>query len=77
MLLITAAMVDNLAKKVDECPLNLGCLVFCFPCNWDRKNGLLYGVAGCPLFRGCLSIEVNERTVRTFRIVHYIVGVCC
>ena len=32
----------------------------------------------CPLFRGCLSIEVNGksgRTVGTFRIVHYIMGV--
>ena len=33
----------------------------------------LYGVAGCPLFRGCLSIEVKGRTVGTFRIVRYIV----
>jgi len=24
-LLTTAAMVDNLAEKVDECPLNQGC----------------------------------------------------
>ena len=32
-------------------------------------------VAGCPLFRGCLSIEVNERAVRTFIFVRYIVGV--
>ena len=39
---------------------------------WDRKNCPLYGVAGCMLFRGCLSIEVNGRAVR---IVHYIVGV--
>ena len=30
---------------------------------------------GCPLFRGCLSIEVNGRAVGTFRIVCYIVGV--
>ena len=37
----------------------------------------LYGVAGCPLFRGCLSIEVNGRTVGTFRTVRYIVGVRC
>ena len=37
----------------------------------------LYGVAGCPLFRGCLSIEVNGRAVGTFRIVRYIVGVRC
>ena len=33
--------------------------------NWDRENCPLYGVAGCPLFRGCLSIEVNGRTVGT------------
>ena len=31
---------------------------------------------GCPLFRGCLSIEVNGMAVGTFRIVCYIVGVC-
>ena len=43
--------------------------------NWDRENCLLYGVAGCPLFRGCLSIEVNGKAVGTFRIVRYIVGV--
>ena len=35
----------------------------------------LYKVAGCPLFWGCLSIEVNGRTVGTFRIVCYIMGV--
>ena len=33
------------------------------------------GVAGCPLFRGCLSIEVNGMAVWTFRIVRYMVGV--
>ena len=43
--------------------------------NWDRENCPLYGVAGCPLFRGCLSIEVNGRAVGIFRIVHYIMGV--
>ena len=34
---------------------------------------------GCPLFRDCLpvSIEVNGRTVGTFRIVSYIMGVRC
>ena len=37
---------------------------------------VLYNVAGCQLFRGCLNIEVNGRAVGTFRIVHYIVGVC-
>ena len=30
---------------------------------------------GVRLFRGCLSIKVNGRTVRTFRIVRYIVSV--
>ena len=39
------------------------------------KNCLLFGVVGCPLFRGCLSIEVDGRTVGTFRIVRYIMGV--
>lgn len=35
------------------------------------------GVAGCPLFRGCLSIEVNVGIVGTFGIVCYIVAVRC
>ena len=39
------------------------------------ENCPLYGVARCLLFRGYLIIEVNGRTVGTFRIVHYIVGV--
>ena len=29
-------------------------------------------LVGCLLFRGCLSNEVNGRTVGTFRIVCYI-----
>ena len=67
-------MVDNLTEKVDECPLNRGrCVLLAY--NWGRENCPLYGVAGCPLFRGCLSIEVNGRAVGTFRIVRYIVGV--
>ena len=64
-------MAGNLAKKVDECPLNRGHQVL-FAYNWDCVNCPLYRVAGCPLFRGCLSIEVNGRTVGTFRIVHYV-----
>ena len=67
-------MVDNLAEKIDECPLNRSRVVL-FAYSWDRESCPLYGVAGCPLFRGCLSIEVNGRAVRTFRIVRYIVGV--
>ena len=73
-LLTTAAMVDYLDEKVDECPLNQGRSVL-LAYNWDCKNCPLYEVAGCPLFRGCLSIEVNERAVGTLRIVCYIVGV--
>ena len=70
-------MVDNLAEKVDECPLNWDrrvLLVYMY--NWDRKNCRLYGVVGCLLFRGCLSIEVNGRTIGTFRIVCYIMCSC-
>ena len=73
-LLTTAVMVDNLAKKVDKCPLNRDRQVL-FAYDWDRESCPLYGVAGCPLFRGCLSIEVNGRTVRTFGIVRYIMDV--
>ena len=72
----TAAMAGNLFEKVDECPLNWGHWVL-FAYNWDCEKTLLYEVAGCPLFRSCLSIEVNGRTVGTFRIVRYIVGVRC
>ena len=36
-----------------------------------------YGVVGCLLFRGCLSTEVNVRTVGTFGIVCYTMGVRC
>ena len=68
--------MDNPAEKVDECPLNRGHKVL-FAYNWDRESCPLYGVVGCPLLRGCLSIEVNGRTVRTFGIVSYIVGVRC
>ena len=61
--------VDHLVEKVDKCP---GSLSIFFAYNWDREKCPLYGVAGCPHFRGCLSIEVNGRTVRTFRIVSII-----
>ena len=46
-----------------------------FAYNWDCESCPLYGVAGCSLFRGCVSIEVNGRTVGTFGIVCYIVDV--
>ena len=44
-----------------------------------KAQGLILpdGVTRCLLFRGHLSIELNRRTVGTFGIVHYIVGVRC
>ena len=51
--------------------LSIVCVQLGLPVIWSS------GVAGCPLFRGYLSIEVNGRTVGTFRIVRYIVGVRC
>ena len=65
-------MVDNLAEKVNECPLNWDPWVL-FAYNWDCEKCPLYRVAGCPLFK----YWSEWRTVGTFRIVRYIVGVCC
>ena len=68
-------MVDNLAEKV-VCPLSRGRYVlFAYNWDWDCEKCPLYGVAGCPLFRG--FIEVYGETIGTFRIVRYIVGVRC
>ena len=64
-------MVDSVGEKVDECLLNRGRLVM-LAYNWDRENCPIYGVAGCPLCRGCLSME---RQSGLFIIVRYIVGV--
>ena len=54
-LLTLAVMVDTLAKMVDERPLNWGHYVL-FVYNWEHENCQLYGVAGCPLFRGVLKV---------------------
>ena len=43
--------------------------------SWDHENCPLYGVARFSLFKDCLSIEVNGRTVGTFRIVRCIMDV--
>ena len=64
--------MDNAAEKVDKVStksglLSIVCVLRC----------PLYGVAGRPLFRVSICIEVNGRTVGTFRIVCYIVSVCC
>ena len=47
--------MDTLAKMVDERPLNWGHYVL-FVYNWEHENCQLYGVAGCPLFRGVLKV---------------------
>ena len=62
--------MDNLAEKVDECPL-IGVIEYCLRTIWDRENCPLYGVAECLLFRGCLSIEVNGRTVGIFSELYH------
>ena len=49
-LLTSAAMVDNLAEKVDECPLNRGRHVL-FVYNWEPENSR--GFQNCPLYQGC------------------------
>ena len=67
-------MVDNLGGKVDKYPLNRGHKVLF---EYNCENCPLYRVAGCLLFRGCSSIEVNGKTVGTFRIVRSIMGICC
>ena len=51
-------MVDNLAEKSSECPLNQG---HCFHTIGTAKNYLLYGVAGCPLTaRESLSTQPKD-----------------
>ena len=48
-------MVDNPTEKIDECPLNRGRYVL-FVYYWEREKCPLYGVAGCPLFRGFYNV---------------------
>ena len=63
--------MDNLAEKVATSVRLIGAVKYCSRTIGTAKTVCaLYGVAGCPLFRGCLGIEVNGRTVGTFRIVH-------
>ena len=46
--LTPAVMVDNLAEKLNECPLYRCRYVYDLEC----EKCLLYGVVGCQLFRG-------------------------
>ena len=54
--------MDNLAKKVDDCPPKSGSLSIVGIQLGPRKLSVIRS-SGCPLFRGCLSIEMNGRTV--------------
>ena len=65
-------MVDNFAAKVDQYLLNWGRL-----CATESMKSVHYQrVTGCPLLRGCLSIEVIGSAVGVFGSVRYIVEVC-
>ena len=57
-------MVDNLAEKVNKCPLNRGRKVL-FAYNWDLESCPLYGVARWPRNRGFLSTILNGDAVGT------------
>ena len=73
MLLATTAMVDNLAEKIDKYLLlrSLSIFIQLGP----RKQSIVRNSWVSTM--GCLSIKVNGRTVETFRIVRYIVGIWC
>ena len=62
-------MVDNLDEKANECPPNR-VVSACIQLGLQKLS--VIQSSGCPVFRGCLSIEVNGRTVGTFGLVHYI-----
>ena len=62
-----SGLLDTVEKCVKVTQVRLSvylhvCKVL-FVYDWECENCPLYRVAGCPLFRGCLSIEVNGRTV--------------
>ena len=71
-------MVDNCAAKVDQYLLNW-VVKYCLCATESMKSVHYERVAGCPLLRGCLSIEVIGRlsAVGIFRSVRNIVEVCC
>ena len=70
---MSAAMADNIAEKVYECPLNRGCIVSVQL--GAQKLSVIWSSRVSAIQE--LHIEVNGRTVGTFGIVRYIVDVCC
>ena len=69
-LLTPVGMVDNLAEKVDKCPLN-HCNVY----NWECKIITLYGVEWDVRYLR-VSNAIEKRS-GLFRIVCYIMSVLC
>ena len=52
------AMVENLAERVDMCPLNQGRYML-FMYNWERETCPSYGVVGYPLFTANVKEKVS------------------
>ena len=57
-------MADSLAEKGNVCLLNQLLSIVAY--NWGYESGPLYGVSGCPLFRGCLSEWKDNRDFQNF-----------
>ena len=60
-LLTLAVIVNNLAKKIDECP-QLGVIMYCLCMSFIQSSRVF---------------AIVLRNDRDFKIVHYIVGICC
>ena len=73
---VNTALISLSSKTVNQSwiAVRIIALVVKFPGRnpLDRESCPLFGVAKCPLFRVCLSIEVNGKTVGTFGIVRFI-----
>ena len=55
-------MVDDLAEKVDECPLSRGRYVLVVY-NWEHKKCLLYEVEGCACIKHpAISVHFGNAT---------------
>ena len=74
MKLLTTAMVDNLAEKLNKCMLNGGCYIsiVCIKSGPQKLSITWSGEVSA-----IQGFKVSGRTVETFRIFCYIMGVCC
>ena len=77
-LLTMAAMVDNLAEKGRRVSTKSRSLSIVCVQSGPRKLSIIRSSRVSAIQRLLtVSIEVNGRTVGTFKIVRYIMGVCC